>query len=166
MNDNLMLPVTDAEIKKGVFDTGALKALGMDELNGLFYQNHWKIIKHDICTAVKDFFVDGSLPAKLNETTIALVPKVSLPESTSQLRPISYCNFLYNIIFKVMVSRLKVFLGELVLPTQSAFVEGTQIQDNLVIAQEVFHSLKRKNIGVRENVVLKIDMNKACDRLD
>lgn len=64
------------------------------------------------------------------------------------------------------MSRLKGFLGELVLPTQSPFVGGRQIQDNLVIAQEVFHSLKRKNRGGKENVAVKLDMNKAYDRLD
>lgn len=64
-----------------------------------------------------------------------------------------------------MVSRLKTLLGDLILPTKSAFVGGRQTQDNLVIAQEVFYSLKRRE-GVDCNVVMKLDMNKAYDGLD
>lgn len=77
MNDNLLLHVTNAEIRKAVFHMGALKAPGPDGLNGLFYQNHWDTIKHDICSVVSVFFEDGSLPAQVNETIVALVPKVS-----------------------------------------------------------------------------------------
>lgn len=103
---------------------GALKAPGLDGLNGLFYQNHWETIKVEVCAAIQCFFSEGSLPPKINAAVVALVPKVQLPESISQLWPISYCNFLYKIISKIMVSRLKLFLNDLILPTQSAFVAG------------------------------------------
>lgn len=166
MNETLMKQVTEEEIKQAVFAMGALKAPGPDGLSGLFFQNHWGTIKKEVCVAVCYFFEAGVLPPGVNETTVALVPKVPLPESITQLRPISCCNFLYKIISKVMVSRLKYFLGDLIHPTQSAFVGGRQIQDNLVIAQEVFHSLKRKERGGIENIAVKLDMNKAYDRLD
>lgn len=44
MNERLMSPVSDEEIKLAVFDLGALKAPSPDGLNGLFYQNHWETI--------------------------------------------------------------------------------------------------------------------------
>lgn len=43
---------------------------------------------------------------------------------------------------------------------------GRQIQDNLVVAHEVFHSLKRRDKRGRENVAIKLDMSKAYDRLE
>lgn len=166
MNDHLLAVVTDSEVKEAVFNLGALKAPGPDGLNGMFYQSHWETIKTEICEVVRKFFTEGSLPKNVNETVMALIPKIPLPEDITQLRPISCCNFLYKIISKVVVTRLKKYMGELVLPQQSAFVGGRMIQDNLVIAQEVFHSLRRRERGGRKHVAVKLDINKAYDRLD
>lgn len=88
MNEMLLAPVTESEIKEAAFSNRAHKALGPDGLNGLFYQKNWAGVKDDICKAVWGFFNRGDIPAELNETIVALAPKVPLPESISQLRPI------------------------------------------------------------------------------
>lgn len=84
--------------------------------------------------AVKDLFNTGFLSPEVNETVVALTPKIPLLESINQLRPISCCNVLYKILSKIMVLRLKSFMGDLITPHQSAFVGGRLIQDNLAIA--------------------------------
>lgn len=71
---------------------------GVDGFNGQFYQKYWEILKDDVCWAVTNFFSTRKLPEQINETLVTLVPKVSIPECTNQLRPISCCNFLYKII--------------------------------------------------------------------
>lgn len=166
MNLSLLEPVSDLEIKNAVFSLGALRAPGPDGFNGLFYQKNWDCVKNDICLAVRGFFEGGMIPDELNETTVTLIPKVPLPESINQLRPISCCNFTYKILSKLVVMRLKKFMDKLISPNQSAFVGGRQIQDNLIIAHEVFHSLKRRDIGGKMNVAIKLDMSKAYDRLE
>lgn len=116
--------------------------------------------------AVKEFFNEGILPPSVNETLVTLVPKTQLLESINQLRPISCCNFIYKIISKIIVARLKTYMGQLISCNQSAFVGGRLIQDNLVVAQEVFHALKRKDKCGKECLAIKLNMNKAYDRLD
>lgn len=103
MNSALMVQVSDAEIKMVVDSLGATKALGLDGLNGLFYQNHWEIVKEEVCRAVKGFFQGENFPTEINETEVALAPKVALPESIHQLRPISCCNFLSKVNAKIIV---------------------------------------------------------------
>lgn len=134
MNETLMAPVTEGEIKQAVFCMGPLKAPGPDGFNGLFCQRNWDQVNGDVCKAVLDFFNGGNLPENLNETVVTLIPKVPLPESINHLRPISCCNFVYKIISKLIVMRLKGFMGELISPNQSAFVGGRLIQDNLTVA--------------------------------
>lgn len=131
-----------------------------------FFKKNWPTVKDDLCKAVWDFFAGRNIPGDLNATMVTLIPKVPLPESINQLRPISCCNFTYKIISKLIVLRLKKFMGDLVSPNQSAFVGGRLIQDNLIIAHEVFHSLKRRDCRGKSNVAIKLDMSKACDRLE
>lgn len=52
----------------------------------------------------------------------------------------------------------------LVSPNQVSFVPGGQITDNIVLVQEVIHSMRRKS-GKKEFMALKIDLEKAYDRI-
>ena len=50
-------------------------------------------------------------------------------------------------------------------PLQGAFVPERLIQDNVLFAHEVFHSLKKKS-GSQGWLDIKLDMEKAYDRLE
>ena len=112
---------------------------------------------------MKGFFRSSYMLKELNKTEIVLIPKVKNPESMSQFKPISLCNFVYKVISKVMVNRLKPYLGELISENQSAFVVGRQIHDNILITQETFHYMRLKKKSKKYEIALKIDMNKAYD---
>jgi len=62
------------------------------------------------------------------------------------------------------MNRLKTVLGKLISPTQSSFVPGRQISDNIIIVQEVLHSMRRKQ-GKVGYMAIKIDLEKAYDRI-
>lgn len=144
---------------------GALKAPGSDGFPGLFFQKYWEIVGEDVFKVLQSFFLDGVLLNEINQTNIILIPKVPNPESMGQLRPISLCRFLYKIISKVLVNRLQPFMDGIISEQQSAFVLGRQIQDNIMVAHEVFHFLKHKKGGLKSSVAIKLDLNKAYDRV-
>lgn len=161
MNQMLEARVTETEVKAAIEGLGSLKAPGPDGLNGAFFRNHWEAIKGEVLQAVLGFFDGERLLGEINETLVSLIPKVQMAESLNQLRPISCCNFIYKIISKIIVMRLKGIMGQLVSENQSAFVGGRLIQDNLIIAHEAFHALKRKDRGGKDYMAIKLDMNKA-----
>ena len=68
-------------------------------------------------------------------------PKIEKPTKMMELRPISLCNVGYKIISKVLCQRLKTYLPSIISETQSAFVAGRLISDNIRIAHEMFHGL-------------------------
>ncbi|XP_071940368.1 uncharacterized protein [Coffea arabica] len=85
------------------------------------------------------------------------------PQDFSQFRPISLCNFLNKVISKILAIRLAKVLPDIISPQQSGFVKGRQIFDNILLAQELIADIGKTSRG--DNIVLKIDMAKAYDRV-
>ncbi|KAM2788853.1 hypothetical protein COP1_009437 [Malus domestica] len=105
-------------------------------------------------------------PCNLNATHIVLIPKVPHPESVSQFRPISLCNYSYKVLSKVLANRLKVLLPQIISPSQNAFVAGRHIQDNIGIVHEMFHFLKGRTAKQKFELGIKLDMHKGYDRVE
>ena len=59
--------------------------------------------------------------AALNNTSIALIPKIKNLEVFSDYRPVSLCNVLYNIVSKTLATYIKSCLHSLILSSQNAF---------------------------------------------
>lgn len=154
-----------AEIFDTLLSLGSTKAPGPDGILALFFKEYWRIVGRDVVSMVHDFFNGGRLLAELNHTFLVLIPKVDHAQTVSQFRPISLCNVSYKIIAKLLASRLKRFLPRMISMHQSAFVPGRLIQDNSIMAHEIFHSFQSKK-SKKGSMALKIDMSKAYDRME
>ena len=65
-------------------------------------------------------------------------------------------------VSKILVNRIKSVLPFLVSQEQSAYVEDRVIMDNVLVAQEVIHSMGNKSEG-KQLMGLKLDMERAYD---
>jgi hypothetical protein len=161
MNESLMKPFTPEEVRRALFMMGPNKATGPGLIAG-FYQLHWEWLGPEVIDAVLNFLNRGLMPPEINTTTIVLIPKVKHPQEMKQFRPISLCNVIYKICSKVLANRLRECLDEIISEEQSAFVPGRLITDNVLVAYECTHYLKRKK-GKSGACAIKLDMAKAYD---
>lgn len=65
-----------------------------------------------------------------------------------------------QLITKLIVRRLRGVWGEIIAPNQASFVPGRQGVDNVIICQEILHSLKFTK-AKRGGMVNKLDLEKA-----
>ena len=166
MNAALVRPPSDTEIMKAVEEINPDKAPGPDGMTSLFYQRFWEVTSKDVISMVKDFFSSDSFDPRLNQTNICLIPKTECPMEMTKFRPISLCNVSYNIISKIICSRLKKYLPKLISETQSAFVARRLISDNILLAHEAFHAFRTNPMCKAKYMTMKTDMSKAYYRVE
>ncbi|XP_073066025.1 uncharacterized protein [Primulina eburnea] len=159
----LEVPFAEKEVKAAVMECDGTKAPGPDGFTLGFYQQNWETVKDDLIRVFDEFFQDGIVNAVTNETYICLIPKKNEARKVNDFRPISLTTSLYKILAKVLTNRLRKVMTITVSENQSAFIQGRQITDCCLIANEVVEEYRRKK---KKRWVLKIDLEKAYDNVD
>lgn len=111
-------------IEKTLLRLNQNKAPGPDGLTSGFYKAAWSIIGHEVLDSIYAFFSNAFLPAVVNSTILSLAPKHPGASAISDYPPIFCCTTIYKSISKVLVAKLKPLLSDLVLPNQTAFIQG------------------------------------------
>ena len=73
---------------------------------------------------------------------------------------------IHKIISKVLANRLKPMLHSIISEIQSAFIVDRLITDNILIAFKSLHHMKTNCTGKKAFMAMKLDMNKAYDRVE
>ncbi|XP_075101724.1 uncharacterized protein LOC142177156 [Nicotiana tabacum] len=80
------------------------------------------------------------------------------------LRPISLSNYSNKLILRVIHERLVGLLPNIISEEHVGFVKGRSIVENVLLTQEIITDIRRRT-KAGPNVVMKLDMTKAYDKL-
>jgi hypothetical protein len=129
-------PFEESEIVHVVQGCNGDKAPGLDGFSLAFFQQCWGVVSKDMLVVCHEFHEYCSFERSLNATFISLIPKKHGADEIKDFRPISLVGGMYKIIAKLLANRLSVVLGNIISPSQNAFVKGRQILDSVLIANE------------------------------
>ncbi|KAF5449709.1 hypothetical protein F2P56_030126 [Juglans regia] len=167
MNLQLTKACSYEDLKGALFEMDPMSSPGPDGFSAGFYQDHWEAVGDGVVEVVKEIFKSKRGIEEINETFIVLIPKKRRPNLVTEYRPISLCNVIYKVFSKVLANRIKTFLSKLISPSQSAFVPGRLISDNIIVAYEAMHSMKHRMKHKHEGyMAMKLDMSKVYNRLE
>ncbi|KAL0383242.1 UNVERIFIED_CONTAM: hypothetical protein Scaly_0611500, partial [Sesamum calycinum] len=134
-----------------------------DGFGAVFFHTCWEIVFEDVFDTVIKFFHGVEMSKGFTATTISLIPKTASPTCWSEYQSISLCNVTNKICTKLTTIRLGRVLPKVLSLSQSGFVPGRLLSDNVLLAQELIYSLESRR--PEANVVFKLDMAKAYDRV-
>ena len=166
MNSNLIGPFSRDEVEIALKQMAPLKAPGPHGMPPIFFQKFWNAIGDDVVKAVLSSLNSGTILPGFNHTFISLIPKVKTSKYVTEFHPIAFCNILYKPVSKVLANILKKVLPHIISESQSAFQLDKAISDNILVAFELLHHMKRKKTRKIGHMALKLDMSKAYNRLE
>ncbi|XP_062099719.1 uncharacterized protein LOC133805553 [Humulus lupulus] len=162
--NNLLLPYSQEEVKKAIWEIPGTKASGPDGYCSFFFQDNWNLVGDEVCDAILSFLHSGKILNELNSTVLTLISKSKCPKHVSDYRPIACCNVLYKAATKMICTRLRAVLLVLVAQNQGGFVKGRSIAHNIMICQDLVHHYARK-VG-KPKCMIKLDLRKAYDTIE
>ncbi|KAL9689689.1 hypothetical protein QQ045_010078 [Rhodiola kirilowii] len=112
---------------------------------------------------VHAFFAGMQLPGSITATHLVLIPKKPNASKIDHLRPISLCNVVHKLLSGLLNTRLARILPSIISQEQAGFMSGRGTIESVTLAHDLTCHIN--NGGAGGNVVMKIDMAKAYDRV-
>ncbi|KAG9449628.1 hypothetical protein H6P81_009593 [Aristolochia fimbriata] len=159
----LIEPFSEEEIETAVKGLPTDRAPGPDGFTASFYKTCWDFLKEDVLLLFQEFHNEGLKAKSMGASLIALVPKKEGAAQPSDFRPISLISSHYKLISRVLTTRLRRVMSEIISPNQSAFIKGRQILDFALVIHELLHYYRKER---KQGTILKIDLEKAFDKVN
>lgn len=121
-----------AELDEAVKNIASDRSPGPDGLTANFYKHFWEEIRDLLFNAITESITQKELMTTMKQGVIKLIPK---PEKDKRLlnnfRPITLLNTDYKIFTTALAIRLKNGLPKIISNSQSGFMKGRSIHNNI-----------------------------------
>jgi hypothetical protein len=140
------------------------KSPGTDGFTADFYKFFWSKIKYHILESLKQAYTSGELSTEQKRGVINLIPKKDKDiRLLKNWRPISLLNTDYKILTKLLATRLKKVLPEVINEDQVAYLKERFIGQNIRTIIDIMEFTKMTNI---QGIAAFLDFEKAFDTVN
>jgi len=139
-------------------------APGPDGITYKYYEVFWEEIGVHLLKSWEYSKLISSLPQSQRQSTITLLPKEG--KDITQIgnwRPITLTNCDLKIITKTIANRVSKVLDKIISPTQTAYIPGRVVHDNLRMFEFYRKYCQENNVDA---VLMSMDAKKAFDSVD
>ena len=149
-------PPSMEEVKQVVWDCDGSKAPGPDGFTFSFYKKVWNIISSEVFMLVKSFFRTSKLPKGISSSFVTLIPKSKGPSRFSHFRSISLIHGLYKIVTKLLSTRLRRVLTDVINVVVTQFWIHQDFLECYFISSIIYKNPKklRKSLKFKKNILL------------
>ena len=139
------------------------KTPGLDGLSKEFMIQFWEILQDWVVDIINQAWTSQNLHPTLAKGIIKLLPKQTFCSTLAHWRPITMMGIVYKIMTKAIAIRIHPLLRQSVHSSQSGFIGGRSIYDNILAVQLGIECAQRSH---QETVLLQLDFAKAFDSVD
>ena len=161
--DLLLAPFTVSELEMTLKDAKRGKSPGIDGIPVEFYSAFWDEVACDLVVIFNEIVRRGSLCESQKQALIRLIPKVPLPKTIEDYRPIALLCTDYKLLASLFKRRLDATLGKVISQYQRGGVSGRKTEDILLAIKNLLLLMQEKESG---GVLVALDFTKAFDRVN
>ena len=162
LSSSLEKGLEESEVRTAIRALGKGKSPGPDNLPGEFYQEFEVLLTPILLEVFIDIHEKGMMEEDIRSGDIFLLYKKEDPRELRNYRPITLLQVDYKIRAKILVSRLKPAMDDIVHRAQLGFVPGRSITDGTHLLKLV-QAFIDETAG--EGLIVAADWEKAFDRV-
>ncbi|CAI5460606.1 unnamed protein product [Closterium sp. Yama58-4] len=159
---SLSAPWTEEEVRKAVRELAPGKSPGADGLPKELFDYNWDLLGPILMDLVGRFTRGDDLPQNITTAVTILLHKKGDKGDLGNYRPITLLSTVYKIVAKVMASRLKKVLHEVISEDQYGFIPDRQLADAVAVVADAIEAGANGN---EDWFLLMIDFQKAFDSI-
>ncbi|MCO5568312.1 hypothetical protein L7F22_022011 [Adiantum nelumboides] len=104
---------------------------GDDGLTRQFFLQYWDLVSQPLQEGLQEIFDSGIMSQSMSSGIISLIPKGGDASTLRHWRPITLMSSVYKILARMITSRLRPFLPDLIHSSQTGYVQDRSILDNV-----------------------------------
>ena len=160
----ITVSITEEEIKEAIDRLKNNKSPGVDGFPGEYYKFFVNEITPVLCRVYNYALTEGNPPGSWLDAIISVIPKDNKnPSLCMSYRPISLLCVDFKILTSIIANRIQRYIGKLIKPDQTGFINNRQGVDN------VRRALNLQSVAAKSDtpsMLLSLDAEKAFDRVD
>jgi len=134
--DIIDMPIMAEELQTAVHRGTGNKAPGHDGIGMDFFKKNCNIINDNMLIMFNLMYSTGNIREQQKHVIVVCIPKTTAPKTPADYRPITLLNTDYKILGRIVASRLRPILTELLHPSQHGGVQGGGIFDAVATVRD------------------------------